>query len=210
MLDSATDTVYTWPDYLDLVGGYFNDHPSHQAVTIDVVNPSDPLVGILGNSLANSKTKSIKSATSTNQGSKVLLRLDPRSVDLARTGCASTILWLAPGMDPMYGQGRVFYTALGHEAAGVARPPLPASPLECHSCGPCGDRPETKEMSGPPVLPMSAVMMGRERPPPFGRCAYRCESEQQLAIWGLVALEFITGSNGNQSGLVGQGDPCLR
>ncbi|WP_246649387.1 ThuA domain-containing protein [Bradyrhizobium canariense] len=24
---SATDTFYTWPDYLDLVGGYFNGHP---------------------------------------------------------------------------------------------------------------------------------------------------------------------------------------
>jgi type 1 glutamine amidotransferase len=31
---SATDTFYTWPDYLDLVGGYFNGHPWHQAVTI--------------------------------------------------------------------------------------------------------------------------------------------------------------------------------
>ena len=26
---SATDTFYTWPDYLDLVGGYFNGHPWH-------------------------------------------------------------------------------------------------------------------------------------------------------------------------------------
>ena len=24
---SATDTFYTWPDYLDLIGGYFNGHP---------------------------------------------------------------------------------------------------------------------------------------------------------------------------------------
>ncbi|MET4328066.1 type 1 glutamine amidotransferase [Bradyrhizobium sp. i1.15.2] len=24
---SATDTFYTWPDYLDLVGGYFNGYP---------------------------------------------------------------------------------------------------------------------------------------------------------------------------------------
>jgi type 1 glutamine amidotransferase len=24
---SASDTFYTWRDYLDLVGGYFNDHP---------------------------------------------------------------------------------------------------------------------------------------------------------------------------------------
>jgi type 1 glutamine amidotransferase len=48
---SATDTFYTWPDYLDLVGGYFNGHPWHQPVTIEVVDPGDPLVAFLGNSL---------------------------------------------------------------------------------------------------------------------------------------------------------------
>jgi type 1 glutamine amidotransferase len=45
---SATDTFYTWPDYLDLVGGYFNGHPWHQAVTIEAVDPGDPLVAFLG------------------------------------------------------------------------------------------------------------------------------------------------------------------
>src|SRR2546430_10076446 len=47
---SATDTFYTWPDYLDLVGGYFNDHPWHQAVTIEQVDPCDQLVLFLGTS----------------------------------------------------------------------------------------------------------------------------------------------------------------
>src|SRR5262249_40351433 len=32
---SAADTFYSWPDYLDLIGGYFNGHPWHQAVTIE-------------------------------------------------------------------------------------------------------------------------------------------------------------------------------
>jgi type 1 glutamine amidotransferase len=45
---SATDTFYSWPDYLDLIGGYFNDHPWHQAVTIEVVDPGDPVVAFLG------------------------------------------------------------------------------------------------------------------------------------------------------------------
>ena len=48
---SATDTFYTWPDYLDLIGGYFNGHPWHQAVTIEVVDPGDPMVSFLGDSL---------------------------------------------------------------------------------------------------------------------------------------------------------------
>src|SRR5262245_41393526 len=31
---SATDTYYEWPDYLRLIGGYFDGHPWHQAVRI--------------------------------------------------------------------------------------------------------------------------------------------------------------------------------
>lgn len=61
---SATDTFYTWPDYLDLVGGYFNGHPWHQAVKIEVVDPGDPLVAFLG-IRCKSRTRSTKSATST-------------------------------------------------------------------------------------------------------------------------------------------------
>src|SRR5258708_26311543 len=37
---SATDTFYTWPDYLDLVGGHFNVHLSYQAVTHNQLNPA--------------------------------------------------------------------------------------------------------------------------------------------------------------------------
>lgn len=63
-IHSATDTFYTWPDYLDLVGGYFNGHPWHQAVTIEVVDPGDPWWRFSG-IRCNSRTKSTKSATST-------------------------------------------------------------------------------------------------------------------------------------------------
>ena len=54
--------------------------------------------------------------------SRVLLRLDPNSVDLTREGVARRpygwpLAWTRP-----YGEGRVFYTALGHEE-GVWRDP---------------------------------------------------------------------------------------
>jgi hypothetical protein len=45
---SATDTFYTWPDYLDLIGGYFNGHPWHQGVTIEVADAADPVVPLFG------------------------------------------------------------------------------------------------------------------------------------------------------------------
>ena len=111
---SATDTFYTWPDYLDLVGGYFNGHPWHQAVTIEVVDPRDPLVAFLGNSF-QAKDEIYQISDFDYRGSRVLLRLDPSSVDLSKTGVHQRFYGWPLAWTRFYGDGRVFYTALGHE-----------------------------------------------------------------------------------------------
>ena len=113
---SATDTFYTWPDYLDLVGGYFNGHPWHQAVTIEVADPSDPLVAFLGNSL-QVEDEIYQISDFDYRGSHVLLRLDQSSVDLGRPGVHLRFYGWPLAWTRHYGQGRVFYTALGHEAS---------------------------------------------------------------------------------------------
>ncbi len=113
---SATDTFYTWPDYLDLVGGYFNGHPWHQAVTIEVVDPGDPVVAFLGNFL-QIEDEIYQISDFDYRGSHVLLRLDPSSVDLSKTGVHQRFYGWPLAWKRFYGQGRVFYTALGHEAS---------------------------------------------------------------------------------------------
>jgi hypothetical protein len=113
---SATDTFYDWPDYLDLVGGYFNGHPWHQAVTIEVVDPGNPLVGFLGNSL-QLDDEIYQISDFDHRGSHVLLRLDPSSVDLGRNDVHRRFYGWPLAWTRSYGQGRVFYTALGHEAS---------------------------------------------------------------------------------------------
>jgi uncharacterized protein len=113
---SATDTFYTWPDYLDLVGGYFNGHPWHQTVTIEVVDPSDPLVGFLGNSLQVAD-EIYQISDFDYRRSRVLLRLDPSSVDLGKTGVHQRFYGWPLAWTRLSGKGRVFYTALGHEAS---------------------------------------------------------------------------------------------
>ncbi len=113
---SATDTFYTWPDYLDLVGGYFNGHPWHQAVTVKVVDPRDPLVAFLGNSL-QIEDEIYQISDFDYRGSHVLLRLDPSSVDLGKPGVHQRFYGWPLAWSRSYGQGRVFYTALGHEAS---------------------------------------------------------------------------------------------
>ena len=122
---SATDTFYTWPDYLDLVGGYFNGHPWHQPVTIEVVDPGDPLVDFLGNSL-QVEDEIYQISDFDYGGSRVLLRLDPSSVDLSKTGVHQRFYGWPLAWTRLYGDGRVFYTALGH----LAGRPLPANPHE--------------------------------------------------------------------------------
>ena len=113
---SATDTFYTWPDYLDLIGGYFNGHPWHQAVTIEVADTSDPLVAFLGNSV-QFEDEIYQISDFDYRGSHVLLRLDQSSVDLGKPDVHRRFYGWPLAWTRSYGQGRVFYTALGHEAS---------------------------------------------------------------------------------------------
>jgi type 1 glutamine amidotransferase len=113
---SATDTFYSWPDYLDLIGGYFNGHPWHQAVTIEVVDPGNPLVAFLGKSL-QIEDEIYQISDFDYRGSHVLLRLDQSSVDLSKTGVHQRFYGWPLAWTRFFGQGRVFYTALGHEAS---------------------------------------------------------------------------------------------
>ncbi len=113
---SATDTFYTWSDYLDLIGGYFNGHPWHQTVSIEVVDPGDPLVAFLGNSL-QVEDEIYQISDFDYRGSHVLLRLDQSSVDLGKPGVHQRFYGWPLAWTRSYGQGRVFYSALGHEAS---------------------------------------------------------------------------------------------
>jgi uncharacterized protein len=51
------------------------------------------------------------------RGSRVLLRLDQSSVDLGRTGVHQRFYGWPLAWKRSFGEGRVFYTAQGHEAS---------------------------------------------------------------------------------------------
>ena len=113
---SATDTFYKWPEYGKLIGGYFDQHPWHQSVRIDVADRSDPLVAFLGASIAIfDEIYQIRDFDA--GGSHVLMRLDPASVDLTRNNVHQHPYGWPLAWTRAYGNGRVFYTALGHEEA---------------------------------------------------------------------------------------------
>ncbi len=113
---SATDTFYLWPDYLRLIGGYFNGHPWRQSVSVEVADRSSPLVSFLGASFRI--TDEIYQISDFDYaGSTVLLRLDPASVDLTAPAVRHRFYGWPLAWTRSYGRGRSFYTALGHDVA---------------------------------------------------------------------------------------------
>jgi uncharacterized protein len=111
---SATDTFYQWPEYGRLIGGYFDQHPWHQSVRVEVVDPSDPLTAPMGGPLTLlDEIYQIRDFD--EAGSHVLLRLDPSSVDLKRENVHRHPYGWPLAWTRSYGSGRVFYSALGHE-----------------------------------------------------------------------------------------------
>jgi len=113
---SATDTFYTWGTYGDIIGGWFNHHPWHELVTIDVVDPNSKLVSFLGKSFQiNDEIYQISDFKA--ETSHVLLKLDPSSVDTHKEGVRIRYYGWPVAWTRTFGKGRVYYNSLGHEEA---------------------------------------------------------------------------------------------
>jgi len=113
---SATDTWYEWGVYNKIVGGYFNEHPWHQLVTVDVADPNSKLVNSLGKSFQMTD-EIYQIADFQADTSHVLLKLDPSSVDLGKSGVHRRYYGWPIAWTRMFGNGRVYYNSLGHEEA---------------------------------------------------------------------------------------------
>jgi hypothetical protein len=113
---SATDTFYTWPEYGEMIGAYFDGHPWHQEVNINVEDTKHPATRHLGASFKiNDEIYQFKDFSRNRV--HVLLSLDTSSVDLTKKGVKRTDGDFATAWVRDWGKGRVFYTALGHEEA---------------------------------------------------------------------------------------------
>jgi type 1 glutamine amidotransferase len=112
---SASDTFYEWPAYGRMLGGYFDKHPWHQAVTVEVEDGAHPATRHLGRSFEI--TDEIYQFKNWSRDDlHVLLRLDPDSVDLDLPDVHRTDRDFALAWTRQQGRGRVFYTALGHRS----------------------------------------------------------------------------------------------
>ena len=112
---SALDTNYKWPDYGEMIGGWFDQHP-WSTFNAPIINedPSFPAVRHFPKAFV--KYDEIYQPKEWSRDKvNVLLSLDPAKLNYAnnprihRTDHDFAVAW-----DKMYGKGRIFYSTLGH------------------------------------------------------------------------------------------------
>ena len=112
-IHNATDTFYQFEPYGEMVGGYFNGHPWHQDVTIIVDDKDHPATRGLGDRFEINDE--IYTHRNWDAGkTHVLMHLDPESVDIEKGRQSRPDGYVAMAWCHPFGQGRVFYTGLGH------------------------------------------------------------------------------------------------
>jgi type 1 glutamine amidotransferase len=110
---SATDTLYSWPEYGELIGGYFDGHPWAQPVRIDIEDPDHPAMrGLAPSFQLADEIYQIRNFS--RERERVLMTLDTGSVNMNAEGVHRNDGDFALAWCHNYGQGRVFYTTLGH------------------------------------------------------------------------------------------------
>ena len=112
---SATDTYYNWPEFGDLIGGYFNEHPWMQVhCTIRTEDKTFPATAHFPDKFPFYDEIYQFKAPYSREKVRVLMSVDPDSVDLTNPKVHRTDKDFAVTWVHNYGKGRVFYSSLGH------------------------------------------------------------------------------------------------
>lgn len=110
---SATDTFYKWPEYGELIGGYFDLHPWHQLVGVNIEDRSFPATKHFPPRIEiTDEIYQFKNYS--RDRVRVLMSIDTNTIDLKKQGVHRTDGDFAVSWARTYGKGRVFYSSLGH------------------------------------------------------------------------------------------------
>ncbi len=111
---SATITFTGWPEYGEMIGGYFDEHPwGTFDAPILVEDPTFPGMQQWGKSFVI-KDEIYQMREFSRDKVRVLMRLDSSKLDLKNPHVHRSDLDFAVTWAKMYGKGRVFYSTLGH------------------------------------------------------------------------------------------------
>lgn len=112
---AALDTNYRWPEYGEMIGGWFDEHP-WMTFWAPIVREDSDFPATRHFPQAFTKRDEIYQPKAWSRDKvNVLLRLDERKLDfnnnprVHRTDKDFAVAW-----SKMYGEGRVFYSTLGH------------------------------------------------------------------------------------------------
>ena len=113
-IHAAMDTNYKWPEYGEMIGGWFDEHP-WMTFNAPIINedPSFPAVRHFPKEFVKFDEIYQPKAWSRDKVN-VLLSLDPDRLDYNNPRVHRTDHDFAVAWSKMYGKGRVFYSTLGH------------------------------------------------------------------------------------------------
>jgi uncharacterized protein len=119
---SAAITFVDWPEYVDMIGGTYDEHPwlTFDAPII-VEDPSFPGMQQFPQSFVlRDEIYQLKNYS--RDKVRVLMRLDANKLDLKNKNVHRTDRDFAVTWAKTYGKGRVYYTSLGHVEANWDKP----------------------------------------------------------------------------------------
>jgi hypothetical protein len=127
---SATITWTKWPEFIEMIGGCFDEHPWNTfAAPILVEDSAFP--GMSQWPRAFTLTDEIYQIKNyTRENTRVLMRLDAGKLDLNNPKVHRKDNDFAVTWAKMYGKGRVFYSTLGHVEANWDKPEVQKMFLE--------------------------------------------------------------------------------
>ncbi len=114
-LHAATDGFYEWPEFGEMLGGYFLNHPWNEPVTLLIEEADHPITASFEDSRYVVADEIYQfSDPYSRERQRVLISLDTAELDLARDGVQRADLDFAVSWIREEGSGRVFYSSLGH------------------------------------------------------------------------------------------------
>ncbi len=114
-IHAATDCFYDWPEYGEMMGGFFSGHPWSEKVGINVEEPDHPLCAVFGGKDFDVTDEIYQFRDPySREKLRVLMRLDPARTDMTKGGINRQDGDFAVSWIHNYGKGRVFYCSLGH------------------------------------------------------------------------------------------------
>src|SRR6266568_29649 len=123
-IHSAAITFVDWPEYGEMIGGYYDEHPwGTFDAPIIVEDPAFPGMKQWPPAFTiKDEIYQIKNFSRTT--TRVLMRLDPSKLDLDNPRVRRKDGDFAVTWAKMYGKGRVFYSTLGHVEANWDKPEM--------------------------------------------------------------------------------------